>query len=191
MKKLSVRPLKQVIRSLDVVEKCPACQGSGVLPGKLPDDAVVPCPTCHGQGYKENKKKTVRTEEVPCTNPACHGGKIKVSRIVSGQVIEEEGICPVCEGYGVIHREIVTYTPERTVCKDCGGSGKLTAGEMRLKGMEDLCPACHGTGLKVQKPAARKLAFKSLLTFYQPAAAVVGGYFRLMLHSVRAMLKRS
>lgn len=191
MKKLSARPLQQVIKSLGVVEKCQACQGSGVLPGNLPDDAVAPCPSCHGKGYVERKKKTVRTEEVACTNPSCHEGKIRVSRIVSGQVKEEEDICPICEGYGVIHREIETTTPERIICKDCWGSGKLTAGEMRKKGMEDLCPACHGTGLKVQKPAARRLAFKSLLTFYQPATAVVAGYFQLMMHSVRALFKHS
>lgn len=189
MKKLSARPVAKFIESLDVVEKCDACHGGGVLPGSCGDEEHVPCPHCHGKGVLVTRNKTHRHEEIPCTNPGCHGGKIRTSRIVDGNVISEEAICPVCEGYGVINRETEEITPERTLCPVCEGTGTLTAGEMRARRLEDLCPACHGTGLRLHKPAVGKLTVKAFLTFCEPAVAVVCGYFKLMLHSVRAMLK--
>lgn len=168
-----------------VASKCETCQGAGVLPGRLPDTALLPCPTCKSTGVLVTTKKNKRVEEKPCDNPNCKNGKVRVLEMVDGHDEYVEKTCPVCDGYGVIYKEIVETTTETKTCPSCGGDGKITALAMRERKLEGLCPDCHGTGVRVEKEPADKMKSFGIFSVLMAPLAIVSLAFKFMVSSVK------
>ncbi|HHY36005.1 MAG TPA: molecular chaperone DnaJ [Firmicutes bacterium] len=76
--------------TIDRLEKCATCGGTGSRPGSRP----VTCPVCHGRGQVRSERTTVFGQFVTVTTcPRC-GGR--------GKVIEDP--CPDCRGKGTVRR---------------------------------------------------------------------------------------
>jgi molecular chaperone DnaJ len=77
--------------TIEHLEKCSACGGSGAEPGSSP----VKCPTCGGSGKVRQTTQTILGHFTQITScPDCHG---------SGQKIEKP--CHACKGYGKVAKE--------------------------------------------------------------------------------------
>lgn len=76
--------------TVDRLERCPACGGTGSRPGSKP----VTCPVCHGRGQVRSERTTVFGQFVSVTTcPRCGGG---------GRIIEDP--CSDCRGKGTVRR---------------------------------------------------------------------------------------
>lgn len=171
-----------------IATRCKVCHGTGVVPGNCRADEHLPCPTCQGNGVIAHKISKKRVEEKPCDNPHCHNGHIAMQEWVDGRAVIADKICPVCEGYGVVYREVEEITKESEKCPICFGRGTMRADEMRERGIEDLCPICHGKGFVVDKGLATALGIFCLITVFQPIVALVIGAFAFMIFSVKTVL---
>lgn len=171
-----------------IASRCETCHGAGVLPGRCREDELLPCPTCKGKGVIDHKKSKKHVEERPCDNPNCKGGVVQRVEIVDGREVLSEKTCPVCDGYGVIYREIIETTIEHEKCPDCEGRAVLTAGEMRRRKLEGFCPECHGTGFKLEEKPAKRIALFSVCAVVYPVVTIVGMAFSFMLKGVKAAL---
>lgn len=77
--------------TIDHLETCEACKGTGAEPGSAP----VKCPTCGGTGRVQQVTKTILGHFTQITTcPDCYG---------SGQKISNP--CKACKGYGRIEKE--------------------------------------------------------------------------------------
>ena len=105
--------------------------------------------------------------------------------MVDGHDEYVEKTCPVCDGYGVIYKEIVETTTETKTCPSCGGDGKITALAMRERKLEGLCPDCHGTGVRVEKEPADKMKSFGIFSVLMAPLAIVSLAFKFMVSSVK------
>ncbi len=171
-----------------IATRCSVCHGAGVLPGNCRADELLPCPTCQGKGVIEHQTTKKHTESKDCDNPHCHQGWVTVESFENGRTVLTEKVCPICEGYGVVYREVVETTTETETCPICFGRGAMRADEMRERHIEDFCPVCHGKGFVVDKKSAMGLGAFCILAAFQPAVAVVIGAFSFMIFSVKTVL---
>lgn len=171
-----------------LASKCQTCGGDGVLPGRLPDNTLLPCPTCEGKGVINKSSQKKRVEEKPCDNPNCKHGKVMQLTVVDGHDEMVEKTCPVCDGYGVVYKEITETTTESELCPSCNGKGMLIAADMRKKKLEGLCPDCHGTGVVMEDEPVKKVAKFGVLSILAAPVAIVSLSFKFMMSAVKIVL---
>lgn len=170
------------------VQRCDTCHGGGIVPGRCQEDEYIPCPTCKGKGILKHKKTKTHLQEQPCDNPNCVDGWITLKKIVDGREEPFVRPCPVCDGYGVMYREVGETATAIEKCPTCAGRAILSAEEMRKRHIEDLCPDCGGKGFHVNRTSMKIIGGLGVLALFEPAVFAVLGFFGFMLYSVKQVV---